>query len=145
MNTAINLTKYVLLLLLGCWPILLVAQKTPAASEEMRFRAQVQRDTAALKKLLADDLQYIHSNALIETKAAFLESIRSGGITYQNIVPQTERTIRTYGRTALVQGTVQVNGLLQGTPFAITLLYTSVYRRQAGRWQLVAWQSTRQS
>ena len=48
-----------------------------------------------------------------------------------------------YGETALGTGTVKSKGSLNGTPFDVTLRVTTVHVNRAGRWQLVAWQSTR--
>lgn len=119
------------------------AQRTIPESEDMRFRAQVAQDTAALKTLLTDDLMYIHSNGLTETKSDFLHSITTGNITYQTMEPEADRRIRTYGKTGISNGIVHATGLLNGNPFDIKLRYTAVYVKQKGKWRLASWQSTR--
>ena len=118
------------------------AQKTPQASEQMRFRAQEQRDLRTLEDLLADDLIYIHSNALVESKSDFLSSVEKGAIRYERMRPAPDQRIRRFGKTAIINGTVEVDGIYKGTPFSVTLLYTSVYRRRGGTWRLLRWQST---
>lgn len=99
-------------------------------------------DTQALKQLLADDLVYIHSNALKETKADHLRSIGTGKIVYQQMDREAV-SVRVYGKTALSSGTIKVKGILNGNPFELRMLYTAVYRKNKKGWQLVNWQSTR--
>lgn len=113
------------------------------AAEDARFAAQVQRDTVALALLLTDSLTYIHSNALVENKAAFISSVGSGRITYESMRPEY-RTVEVYRRRALVAGVVAVQGLYQGQPFAMQLHYTAYYyKMRRGGWMLHRWQSTR--
>ncbi|MEO0726579.1 MAG: nuclear transport factor 2 family protein [Bacteroidota bacterium] len=111
-------------------------------SEQQRFKAQVQQDGKALQLLLHNDLYYLHSNGLVETKADFIASVNSGKITYQEMFP-IERSLKRFGKTAIITGLVLVRGLYQGQSFDIKLYYTSVYRKESGRWQLLNWQSTR--
>ena len=119
------------------------AQSTILESEALRWRAQVERDTVLLNKLLTDDLVYIHSNALTESKSDFLHSVQSGSITYHNMQGEPGGSIRQYGKTGISNGIVRATGLLNGTPFEVRLRYTAVYVRQKGRWRLASWQSTR--
>ena len=112
------------------------------ATEQQRFASMVSRDTVALRPLLADDLVYIHSNALQETKAAHLSAIATGRLVYASMLRETAQ-VRRYGKMALTNGIVQVTGVVNGTSFDVRLLYTAVYRRVRGQWQLVNWQSTR--
>lgn len=125
------------------WAGALWAQRSLAASEQMRFEAQVSRDTAALGRLLSEDLLYVHSNALAENKADFIRSVASGSIQYLAMRKLQSTMAQIWGKTALLQGIVEVQGLYQGNAFAMTLRYTSVYRKEKGCWQLVTWQSTR--
>lgn len=122
---------------------LLVAQSTIPESEDMRFKAQVEKDTVLLRKILSDDLVYTHSNALTETKSDFIHSITSGNITYQAMQPEEGRSIRIFGKAGISNGIVQAKGLLNGNPFDIRLRYTAVYIKKRSVWMLASWQSTR--
>jgi hypothetical protein len=53
--------------------------------------------------------------------------------------------VRLYGKTALVNGEIQVAGLLNNTPFDVFMIYTAVYRKKKGEWRLTNWQSTRRA
>ncbi len=112
------------------------------AAELARFGAQVKRDTAALRALLADDMLYVHSNALTETKEHFIETVATGRIVYDSLVP-VEMKHRVYGQTAVGNGRVRVQVQTNGQTLRVDLLFTTVHVRQQGRWRLVAWQSTR--
>ncbi|MDX1910446.1 MAG: nuclear transport factor 2 family protein [Saprospiraceae bacterium] len=118
------------------------AEKSVFDTEQHRFEAMMRADTAALRPLLADDLLYVHSNALTENKAAHLEAIAQRTLVYEKI-ERKSATIRLYGKTALVNGTAAVRGNLKGNAFEINLLYSALYRKKKGVWQLCNWQSTR--
>lgn len=113
------------------------------ATELNRFDAMIRQDSAALSAFLADDLLYIHSNAMIEHKLEHLQSVASGHIRYQSMQRQAA-TVRMYGKIAVCTGTVLVKGIISGNPFEVSLLYTSIYRKKKAGWLLVNWQSTRQ-
>ena len=55
------------------------------ALDEARFDAQVAGDKGRLEELLAEELHYTHSNALVDTKASYIDSIISGRVRYRQI------------------------------------------------------------
>lgn len=118
------------------------AEKSVFDTENRRFEAMMRADTAALRLLLSDDLLYVHSNALVENKSEHLHAIAQKTLVYQKI-ERKNATLRLYGKTALINGTAAVKGILKGNTFEINLLYTALYRKKKGVWQLVNWQSTR--
>lgn len=128
--------------------LLTVACATTSASsvestQAERFRLMTANDLDSLSAMLADDLVYIHSDAVVEDKAGFLERMRSGGIRYRSISP-VESKVRFDGNLAIVTGLAAVSVTLNGNDNRdVTLLYTAVYRNAGGRWLLASWQSTR--
>ncbi len=135
--------------------VLLVAPLAPATSsaqqlaaddkavrqvEDRRIKALIDDDYAALEAVLADDLTYTHSNALVDTKASYIESLKSGKTKYVAIEREPAK-VRIYGDTAVFTGGAEMT--LRGQPATIRLRYTLVYVQRDGRWQMVAWQSTR--
>jgi ketosteroid isomerase-like protein len=112
------------------------------AAELARFEAQVTRDTAALRRLLAPDLVYIHSNALVEDRDHFIETVATGRIVYDSVTP-LEMRHRVFGDAALGHGRVRVRVRMNGQDLGVDLLVSTVHMRREGRWQLVSWQSTR--
>lgn len=112
-------------------------------AEKDRFAAMVKGDRAALEKLLADDVTYTHSTALLETKEQFIKSVTSGTIDYVSIVPsETDWKVRVNGNTAIVNGIAAVNVIDTGKDRKIRLRFTTVHMNRGGAWQLQAWQST---
>lgn len=116
--------------------------KSVLAAESARFSAMTRGDTLALQTMLADDLVYVHSNALTENKSQHLRAIASRKLVYQNMERQDAR-VRFYGKTALVNGNLKVSGILNGNAFDVKLLYVAVYRKKRTSWKLVYWQSTK--
>ena len=127
--------------------ILASGQQTPPseavrAAESQRLRALVTADYAALDRLLADDLTYTHSTAKLDTKATYLEPLVSGRTRYQSLEP-SDVQVRVYGTTGVVTGILRSVALVAGKESRTNMRFTNVWVRRDGRWQMVAWQSTR--
>ena len=133
---------FFLFLLLGGLNAQAQDSQTILASEARRFEAMTQADTARLRPMLADDLVYVHSNAMKENKAEHLSAIASRKLVYKKMERQ-DAAVRFYGKTALVNGTIKVQGILNNNAFEVNLIYLAVYRKKRGIWQLVNWQSTK--
>ena len=108
--------------------------------EDRRIKATIDDDLATLEAILADDLTYGHSNGVVDTKASYMETLRSGKTKYQTI-ERLPSVVRVYGNTAIITGTATVGLRGQAAPF--TLRYTLAYVMRDGQWRMVAWQSTR--
>ena len=112
-------------------------------AEKERFAAMVKGDRAVLEKLLADDLTYIHSTALLQTKDEFIKSLLAGNIDYVSIVPsESDSKVRVNGNTAIMTGLAAVNVIDTGKDRKIRIRYTTVYANRGGAWLLQNWQST---
>lgn len=111
--------------------------------ELQRFAAMMKRDTTALRRYLAEELVYTHSNGMVESRAEHLDAIGSGKTVYESIAP-VQMSYRWYDQTIAVgTGTVKSRGSLNGTPFDVTIRVTTVHAQRDLQWQLVVWQSTR--
>ena len=108
--------------------------------EDRRIKAMIDDDFATLEAVLADDLTYTHSSGVVDTKASYIETLRSGKTKYQTI-ERLPSVVRIYGDTAIITGTATVGLRGQAAPF--TLRYTLAYVMRDGQWRMVAWQSTR--
>jgi hypothetical protein len=114
-------------------------------TEEARVAALDSGDLAKLDRILAPDVRYVHASGMVDTKASFLDAIRSGKLHYIEWRPNGLHA-RVFGDTALVEGgyAVRVSDTrMQASPFDIDILVLSVYAWRDGRWQQVAWESTR--
>jgi ketosteroid isomerase-like protein len=110
--------------------------------EMRRFKAIVDADFKALESLLAPDMTYSHSNGWTQTKAEFIESLRSHELEYQEIQPDALK-VRLYGSTAVVTGRGHFKTKSKGQEASIELRFLDVYVKRRGKWQMVAWQSAR--
>lgn len=110
--------------------------------EQQRFRAMEHVDVAALNRILSDDLIYTHASGLQQTKTELIGVLGSGDFKYESISADGTR-IRIYDQTAVVTGraTMKIKSGLGEQIFK--LCYLDVYVKQDGRWQMVAWQSSR--
>ncbi len=141
----ISATSYVwaaLLFLCACTGLKANPDEDVEQLERRRFAAMVAQDIAALEPLLADDLTYGHSNGEFQNKSEFLETIRGGRLRYEAIGVQG-LSVRHYGNVAIVTGQILISGRAGTEPVTLNLRYTDAHVKRDGRWQLVAWQSTR--
>jgi len=115
--------------------------KEVLALEDLRYKAMIANDVAALEKLFHPDLIYTHSSALVDTSTSYLEALRSGKTRYKG-AERFEEKVRIYGDTALVTGRAQMQVELGGQPKAIKLRYLVVWTKTPQGWKFVGWQST---
>lgn len=112
------------------------------ALERQRFAALERNDLPALEQALAADLVYCHSNARCETRAQFLAALRDGSMRYRR-VEVLELRARNVGGAVLLHGRIDLDAEMAGSAARMQLVYTDVWAQRDGRWQLIAWQSTR--
>jgi ketosteroid isomerase-like protein len=109
-----------------------------SAAEKALYRAMITQDLDALDALLADDVVYIHSTAVAETKAEYFAGVRNGLYDYAAI-DSSDVTVRRRGEIAIQTGTVRMSVGARSAPKApITLLFTLVWQREQQGWRL--WQ-----
>lgn len=112
------------------------------AAETARVDALLRADYEALDRLLSEDLTYTHSTAVLDTKAMFLESLRSGRLRYLQFRHEDPK-VRVLGDVGLINTVVRIVSVNRGQENRNHLRVTIVYAKRDGRWQMVAWQSTR--
>ena len=123
-------------------PAAATAEDAVRAADAARIKAFIAADRAALTSLLGDDLTYTHSSGRLDGKAAIIEAITSGKTQYHTMVPEDVQ-VRLYGDVAVLTGRAAVNVTNDGQLLDLKLRFMSVYVKRDGRWQFVAWQSTR--
>ena len=109
--------------------------------EDRRYKAMCEADAAALETLLADTMVYTHSYGGADSKASYLDGIRSKKWKYQKI-ERPKENIQLFGDCAVVTGQVKIELLADGKPKTLNSAYTNVWIKGAKGWQMVAWQST---
>jgi ketosteroid isomerase-like protein len=113
------------------------------AAQDKRIALTVAGDVPGLAAAMSDDLTWTHSNANVDTKADFLEAIRSGKYRYKSMTFD-DRRVRLHGdATAIVSGTCRIQVTSGGRDLDIRLRFTELYVKQGGAWKMALWQSTR--
>jgi hypothetical protein len=107
------------------------------AAEDARFAAQVHRDTAAIEAGLGDELVYSHATGRRQTRAQYLDALRTGTADYRRIDP-SERSARVYGDVGVTRAVLA----MQVGERTMRSSVLGVYIWRAARWQLVSWQTT---
>lgn len=106
-------------------------------------RAILNRDSIAIDALLDNDISYIHSNGLTQTKAEVIRSVVSRQHDYSKIHPRRTE-VRIIAHSAVVDMDADVSLVLEGKPLELDLHINQVWMKQSdGSWKLVTRQSTR--
>ena len=138
-------------LVLACLSLFVVGQeKKPASAAEQAVLtleqqwedALLKSDTAALDKLYDPTIVYTHSSGKVDTKASYIEAIKSGASKYQ-AMKRDEIKVNVYGRAAVVTCHWDVHVLAKGNKIDMNARYIHVYVQQRDGWKMVAHQSTR--
>ncbi|MCX6634093.1 MAG: nuclear transport factor 2 family protein [Acidobacteria bacterium] len=112
-------------------------------AEKSWASATVAGDESTLKQLLASDLTYTHSNGETDTKAVFIDNLKTGARKYHK-VDHESMEVRLYGNTAVLAAVAGVETSQKGgKPNPVRLRFIHVWVWQQGCWQMVAHQSLR--
>lgn len=111
-------------------------------AEDTRYKAQMSGDGVAMGKLFGDDLVYIHSSTVQDTKASFIESITSGNVKYR-AMSRSEPKVRIYGCIAIVSGGAKFEVTVKGEDRTLNLLYHAVWAKRGSGVEFVSWQATK--
>jgi ketosteroid isomerase-like protein len=130
--------------LVGLWAV--AAEKAPdavKAAEKAWASATIAGDEATLKQLLSDDLSYTHANGETDTKAVFIDNLKTGARKYHKLHHES-MDVRLYGDTAVLTATGQFETSRKGGKVEPAhLRFIHVWVMKNGRWQMVAHQSLR--
>ena len=111
-------------------------------AETARHAAQTSNDFAAMEKLLGNDLTYNHSSAATDSKATYIEAMRSGRTKYRKMTPNSDVKTRTYGCLAIITGTAVYEVTSGGQDRTVPLRFTAIWAKRPSGLEFVSWQST---
>ena len=138
----------IIAMILACWLTTAKGQTAASAEKEvrdlevLRFHAMEKADVATLDRIISDDLIYTHSSGLRQSKFDVIGILGSSEMKYESITPYDVR-VRVYDGTAIVAGRASISIIAHGEKESFEICYLDVYVKQEGRWQMVAWQSSR--
>ena len=119
----------------------MTAQDEVSKLEERRWTAMAASDLATLENLLADTLTYTHSSAVIDDKASYIESIRSGRVKYLK-VERFDTHSQVYGDTVITTGRARIDVKVSDIERNLNMRYANVWIKTPKGWQFALWQST---
>jgi ketosteroid isomerase-like protein len=110
--------------------------------DRKRMAAMVAKDYKFLGDVLGDDLIYTHSSARLDTKASLIGNMQSGSTVYASVEASDVKG-QDLGDAVVLTGVAQIKVTSGGNALAFGVRFTDVYARRGGKWQMVAWQSTK--
>lgn len=116
------------------------------AVEQARVAALDSSNVAALDRIMADDVTYVHSSGKVDTKQTYLDAIRSGQLHYISLQPKNLQVRMMGSSAAAINGEYTVRVIdtrIQKDPLVLSIFILTAYAKRDGRWQQIAWQSTR--
>ena len=100
-------------------------------------QALMKTDVETLSQILADDYLQYDPAGTPQTRQRILEKLRSGQVRYLSIV-STGRSVRIFGKTAIVHGSERDEVEVNGTRFTVDYIYLDVLLKREGEWKLVS-------
>lgn len=111
--------------------------------EERRYAAMLANDADMLAPLLDDEVTYIHSSAVSDSKQAYLNSIREGRLVYHAFRREYAAVVPMTAANFLVTGRIGIDITLNAKPYKLDNLFVAVWwARTQDAWRLISWQST---
>jgi hypothetical protein len=111
-------------------------------AEAARDAAQMSNDFAAMERLFGDDLFYNHSSNVVDNKASYIESMRSGDVRYR-VMRQSDTKVRIYGCLAIITGAGDYDVTVKGKDISVQLRFHSIWAKRGSGVQFVSWEATR--
>ena len=123
----------------GCEPI---TADEAIKAEDARYAAQMSNDFAAMDRLIANDLVYIHSSALVDNKQTYIESMRTGAVKYR-VMRRSDVITRTFGCVATLTGNGNFDVTVNDKEMTVELRFHAIWAKRDGKVQFISWQATR--
>ena len=115
--------------------------RTVSELEDRRYAAMLAADVDVLAELLSDELIYVHTSGDADTKASYLDAVRTGLVRYRHLERhQTSCAVRP--ESVICIGRQRGLTIFQGGPRPIDSAYLSAWTLEGERWQFAAWHAT---
>ena len=116
-------------------------QEEVRATDAARIMATIAGDTTRLAPLLSDALIYGHADGRVQNKEDFLGAVKSSRMKYEAYEYEELRIDRVSDDVATMSGRAKLRAVAGGKTISFRLRFLAVWRREAGKWQLQAYQS----
>ena len=111
------------------------------AADDLRYKAMIDKDFAALDRILGAALIYTHSNAESDTKASYIQALRDRKYDYRKS-ERFDEAFQVYGNVVVMTGRARLEAIVAGAPKTLNNRFVTVWSKASGAWQLTVWQST---
>ena len=109
--------------------------------EDRRYVAMLYKDVKMLRSLLHDQLTYVHSSGVTDTKASYIAGIEAGTWDYR-CIRRSKQTIKVQKTLALVVNCLSMNIAVGGHLVCMENRDLAVWVCEASIWRLIAVQSS---
>lgn len=110
------------------------------ALQENWRAAMLAANVDALEAMYSDELVYVHSDGRIQNKQQFLGPMKAGTLRFTSLTGCDAPRIRAYDAAAIVSACYELRA---GSAAASRHLFLTAFVNEAGRWRIVAQQTTR--
>jgi hypothetical protein len=109
--------------------------------EDCRYAATLDKDVKILRSILHDQLTYVHSSGVTDTKASYIAGLEAGTWDYR-CIRRSKQTIKVQGSLALVFNRISMNLAVGGHLVCMENRDLAVWICEANIWRLIAVQSS---
>ena len=137
-----RLAACLVLLGLVCLPAraISVADEVRAA-DTARVLATVRGDLPRVTSLLSEQLHYGHADGRVQTKAQFIAAVRTSQMKYEAYDYLEREVTPVTDDVATMSGRAKLRVSVAGKQLEFIIRFLAVWRREAGDWRLLAYQS----
>lgn len=111
-------------------------------AEQQRCAAMVANDPGALDAILDPRLHFAHATGTVDDKTVYLTKMASGRIVYTAIGWSEEVVAPLADDVAMLTGRMETAVTVEGNAKLLKNRVISIWGRSAGKWRLIAFQST---
>jgi hypothetical protein len=101
-----------------------------------KFQWQLEKNWDALSGIMDENIILQHGNGNIQSKDEYFKTLRSGILEY-NKIEVTERSIKVFGRSAVIIGKVKFNITINKEIREYNFGLTEVYAYNNGKWKMI--------
>ena len=109
--------------------------------EDCRYAAMLDKDVKILRSILHDQLTYVHSNGVTDTKTSYIAGLETGVWDYR-CIRRSNQMIKVQGWLALVFNRISMNIAVGGHIVCMENRDLAVWINEANIWRLIAVQSS---
>ncbi len=117
-------------------------EEAVAAAVETLNKGILDPDKTLLEGIASEGLSYGHSGGKVQNKAEFVEDLLHGTFDFLTVNTSNQK-IMVSGKNAIVRHTFTAKATNAGTPVDLNIGNLLVWRKEGGKWKLIARQAFR--